>query len=265
MYVYVHSTSNRSVCLPARSNIHSGLLSPETQPSQPTDASSTVLLLSSSGQQRQCRPAFFFQQVAAVPGRQRAQRRTRQRHTHTFSVFIHATDALAGGLLLSSRGPSAFFFLFLFSLPFYIAVSEFVDIAKKSTSPHIYISCRVGCWSVPLLSPPLAPTFTVADAPRCAAFEQRTEGAFFFHESVSYSSPETSVFWWGVEFDQAVIVITCLLSIVCVRPTHIGITETSPAAAAGVVVYLLLCWFVFTSPTTTSTSTSLPIYIYYTD
>lgn len=142
--MYVHSTSNRSVCLPARSNIHSGLLSPETQPSQPTDASSTVLLLSSSGQQRQCRPAFFFQQVAAVPGRQRAQRRTRQRHTHTFSVFIHATDALAGGLLLSSRGPSAFFFLFLFSLPFYIAVSEFVDIAKKSTSPHIYISCRVG-------------------------------------------------------------------------------------------------------------------------
>jgi hypothetical protein len=125
------------------------------------------------------------------------------------------------------------------------------------------------CWSVgrsvPLLSPPLAPTFTVADAPRCAAFEQRTEGAFFFHESVSYSSPETSVFWWGVEFDQAVIVITCLLSIVCVRPTHIDITETSPAAAAaaGVVVYLLLCWFVFTSPTTTSTSTSLPIYILY--
>ena len=151
--MYVRTLSNSScwpcmhawpVCLPARSNIHSGLLSPETQPSQPTDASSTVLLLSSSGQQRQCRPAFFFQQVAAVPGRQRAQRRTRQRHTHTFSVFIHATDALAGGLLLSSRGPSAFFFLFLFSLPFYIAVSDFVDIAKKKyKSAHLYIMSSV--------------------------------------------------------------------------------------------------------------------------
>ena len=179
----------------------------------------------------------------------------RQTHSHLQYSFTRLTDALAGGLLLSSRGPSAFFFLFLFSLPFYTAVSEFVDIGKTCTSPHtitMYISIYHVELVVGVVGQSVGPP---------AVFPSRSNidsGA-----SVSYSSPETSVFWWGVEFDQAVIVITCLLSIVCVRPTHIDITETSPAAAAGVVVYLLLCWFVFTSPTTTSTSTSLPIYILY--